>query len=81
MNISKEYLWEIILRWKRTQYGGPGLFIHLLATDPHLHYSLTMMILKKLIEYAIINKEKLPNISINISHSDLSIISFYTDVM
>ncbi|MEZ8052988.1 EAL domain-containing protein [Vibrio atlanticus] len=39
------------------------------------------MILKNLIEYAITTKENLPNISINISYSDLSIISFYTDVM
>ncbi|WP_171375433.1 EAL domain-containing protein [Vibrio aestuarianus] len=81
MNTSKEYLWEILLRWKRTQYGGPGVFMPLLATEPHLHYSLTIMILKKLIEYAANTEEKLPNISINISHADLSMVCFFDDVM
>ncbi|MFA0465066.1 EAL domain-containing protein, partial [Vibrio sp. 10N.261.45.F1] len=37
MNTSKEYLWEILLRWKRTEFGGPGVFMPLLATEPHLH--------------------------------------------
>ncbi|CAH8209418.1 hypothetical protein VAEKB19_3780003 [Vibrio aestuarianus] len=39
------------------------------------------MILKKLIEYAANTEEKLPNISINISHADLSMVCFFDDVM
>ncbi|CAK1927442.1 EAL domain-containing protein [Vibrio crassostreae] len=81
MRTSKDYLWEILLRWKRTQYGGPGSFMPLLATEPHLHYALTMMIFNKLIEYSMATEKTLPNFSINISHTDLSIVSFYDDVM
>tara|TARA_B100001059_G_scaffold86572_1_gene84755 strand:- start:293 stop:1729 length:1437 start_codon:yes stop_codon:yes gene_type:complete len=81
MNTSKEYLWEILLRWKRTQYGGPGEFMPLLATEPHLHYALTMMVFNKLIEYSIANEKALPNFSVNISHTDLGIVNFYDDVM
>ncbi|MEZ8190766.1 EAL domain-containing protein [Vibrio sp. 1F279] len=81
MNTSKEYLWEILLRWKRTEFGGPGVFMPLLATEPHLHYSLTIIIFKKIIEYAKKTQDTLPNISVNISHADLSIVDFYDDVM
>ncbi|MGF1692686.1 EAL domain-containing protein [Photobacterium kagoshimensis] len=78
---SKVNIWEILLRWKRTEYGGPGEFMPLVATKPHLHYSLTMMILNKVIEYALLSEEVLPNVSINVSNSDLMMVDFFDDVM
>ncbi|MGR5076158.1 EAL domain-containing protein [Photobacterium swingsii] len=81
LNTAKVCIWEILLRWKRTEYGGPGEFMPLVATKPHLHYSLTMMILNKVIDYATSNKESIPNISINVSNSDLMMVDFFDDVM
>lgn len=78
---SEVNIWEILLRWNRTEYGGPGEFMPLVATKPHLHYSLTMMILKKVIDYAVSSEDTLPNISINVSNSDLMMVDFLDDVM
>nr|WP_241149100.1 EAL domain-containing protein [Photobacterium sanguinicancri] len=81
MDTSKVNIWEILLRWNRTEYGGPGEFMPLVATKPHLHYSLTMMILNKVIDYAVSIEDTLPNISINVSNSDLMMVDFFDDVM
>ncbi|PST91202.1 hypothetical protein C9I91_07085 [Photobacterium jeanii] len=78
---AKVEIWEILLRWQRSEYGGPGEFMPLVATKPHLHYSLTMMILQKVIDFALESKQSLPNISINISNTDLMMIDFCDDVM
>jgi EAL domain-containing protein (putative c-di-GMP-specific phosphodiesterase class I) len=81
LNTSQVYAAEVLLRWKRSVYGGPGVFMPLAAHEPPLHYSLTLMIINKVVRFVSKLEHNFPNVSINISNSDLSIMDFYTDVM
>lgn len=81
LNTSQVYAAEVLLRWKRSEYGGPGVFMPLVAQEPPLHYSLTLMIIKKVVSFISNPEHNFPDISINISNSDLSMMDFYADVM
>lgn len=80
MNHDRECIREVLLVWRKRGHIEPENYMSLLSDTPHIHYSLTLMIIKKVVELATKSEDMQGDFSINISMSDLAMTSFYADI-
>jgi EAL domain-containing protein (putative c-di-GMP-specific phosphodiesterase class I) len=80
MNQNKECIREVLLVWRKRGHIEPENYMSLLSDTPHIHYSLTLMITRKVIELARKDDAEQGDFSINISMSDLAMTSFSNDI-
>ncbi|MDK9736040.1 EAL domain-containing protein [Vibrio sp. D404a] len=80
MNHDRECIREVLLVWRKRGHIEPESYMSLLSDTPHIHYSLTLMIIRKVVELARKDEQGQWDYSINIAMSDLAMTSFYNDI-